>query len=166
MFATRKRINLMTYAVWERGVRFLATNNNVRQFEGNAGRHSSGCSCGEFKIFPISAVGTARNRKSATQHSHLSPRLHSPMKASAAAGDPSPPPPRGWLSGLVSGAGRLLAAVLDPESSASDTTSSSPDSSQSPPCRDRATASTLSLSLPPIRNSKHGVNALRLCVIS
>ncbi|KAG0531968.1 hypothetical protein BDA96_04G067600 [Sorghum bicolor] len=62
------------------------------------------------------------------------------MKASTAAGDPSPPPPRRWLSGLVSGAGRLLAAVLDPESSASDTMSSSPDSSQSPPRRDQATA--------------------------
>ncbi|XP_066318018.1 uncharacterized protein [Miscanthus floridulus] len=63
------------------------------------------------------------------------------MKISTAAGDPSPrPPPGGWLSGLVSGAGRLLAAVLDPESSASDTTPSSPESSQSPPRRDQATA--------------------------
>ncbi|KAF8691244.1 hypothetical protein HU200_040367 [Digitaria exilis] len=65
--------------------------------------------------------------------------------ASSAAGDPShsqppPPPPRGWLSGLVSGAGRLLAAVLDTESSASDTTSSSPESSQSPPRRALAAA--------------------------
>ncbi|AQK68969.1 hypothetical protein ZEAMMB73_Zm00001d015457 [Zea mays] len=90
-----------------------------------------------------------RNRKSATPHSpsavgsrqrHSSPRFHSPMKASAAAASPPPPPPRGWLSGLVSGAGRLLAAILDPESSASDTTSSSPESSQSPPRRDQATA--------------------------
>jgi len=72
------------------------------------------------------------------------------MKASTAAGDPSPrPPPGGWLSGLVSGAGRLLAAVLDPESSASDTTSSSPESSQSSPRRDQATAGTLSLSRSP-----------------
>ncbi|CAO2171339.1 unnamed protein product [Urochloa humidicola] len=54
--------------------------------------------------------------------------------ASSAEGDPSlPPAPRGWLSGLVSGAGRILAAVLDADSSASDTTSSSPGSSQSPP---------------------------------
>ncbi|TKW37700.1 hypothetical protein SEVIR_1G065300v4 [Setaria viridis] len=59
--------------------------------------------------------------------------------AASAEGDPSPPP-RGWLSGLVSGAGRLLAAVLDPESSASDTTSSSPESSQSPPRRALAAA--------------------------
>jgi hypothetical protein len=98
-----------------------------------------------------------RNRKSATPHSpsavgsrqrHSSPRFHSPMKASAAAASPPPPPPRGWLSGLVSGAGRLLAAILDPESSASDTTSSSPESSESPPRRDQATAgTTLSLSL-------------------
>ncbi|CAN6271643.1 unnamed protein product [Urochloa humidicola] len=58
--------------------------------------------------------------------------------ASSAEGDPSPPmppPPRGWLSGLVSGAGRILAAVLDADSAASDTTSSSPESSQSPPPR-------------------------------
>ncbi|XP_039788418.1 uncharacterized protein LOC120654821 [Panicum virgatum] len=57
--------------------------------------------------------------------------------ASSAAGDSSLPPPplRGWISGLVSGAGRLLAAVLDPDSSASDTTTSSPESSQSPPRR-------------------------------
>ncbi|CAL4971056.1 unnamed protein product [Urochloa decumbens] len=55
--------------------------------------------------------------------------------ASSAEGDPSPPPPRGWVSGLVSGAGRILAAVLDADSSASDTTSSSSESSQSPPRR-------------------------------
>ncbi|CAL5023659.1 unnamed protein product [Urochloa decumbens] len=60
--------------------------------------------------------------------------------ASSAEGDPSPPPTRGWLSGLVSGAGRILAAVLDADSSASDTTSSSPESSQSPPPPRRALA--------------------------
>lgn len=76
----------------------------------------------------------------------VSPRLCAPMAASAE-GDPSPPP-RGWLSGLVSGAGRLLAAVLDPESSASDTTSSSPESSQSPPRRALAAAGTHSPFLP------------------
>ncbi|XP_062227699.1 uncharacterized protein LOC133925980 isoform X2 [Phragmites australis] len=56
------------------------------------------------------------------------------MESSAAGGDPRPlpsasggasppaappPPPRGWIAGLVSGAGRLLAAVLGPESSGS-----------------------------------------------
>ncbi|KAK3152281.1 hypothetical protein QOZ80_2BG0156790 [Eleusine coracana subsp. coracana] len=66
--------------------------------------------------------------------------------ASSAAGEPSrPPPPGGWLSGLVSGAGRILAGVaaaLGPESSSDDDTSSSPDSSQSPPppCRALITA--------------------------
>ncbi|CAL5041590.1 unnamed protein product [Urochloa decumbens] len=51
---------------------------------------------------------------------------HTPPRPSAASGGatppaPPPPPPRGWLSGLVSGAGRILAAVLgpEPESSAS-----------------------------------------------
>ncbi|XP_062234044.1 uncharacterized protein LOC133931222 isoform X2 [Phragmites australis] len=53
------------------------------------------------------------------------------MESSAAGGDPPPrpsvsgraspppptPPPRGWLAGLVSGAGRILAAVLGPDSS-------------------------------------------------
>ncbi|KAK3156149.1 hypothetical protein QOZ80_2AG0103480 [Eleusine coracana subsp. coracana] len=67
--------------------------------------------------------------------------------ASSAAGEPSrpPPPPGGWLSGLVSGAGRILAGVaaaLGPESSDDDDTSSSPESSQSPPppCRALITA--------------------------
>uniref|UniRef100_A0A0A9CMW5 Uncharacterized protein n=1 Tax=Arundo donax TaxID=35708 RepID=A0A0A9CMW5_ARUDO len=56
------------------------------------------------------------------------------MESSAAGGDPPPrpsesggasppapppPPARGWLAGLVSGAGRILAAVLGPESSSS-----------------------------------------------
>ncbi|TVU32820.1 hypothetical protein EJB05_24578, partial [Eragrostis curvula] len=62
--------------------------------------------------------------------------------ASSAAGKPSPPPPGGWLSDLISGASRILAAVLGPESSASDgTSSSSPESSQSPlpPRRTRRT---------------------------
>uniref|UniRef100_A0A0E0G2F1 Uncharacterized protein n=1 Tax=Oryza nivara TaxID=4536 RepID=A0A0E0G2F1_ORYNI len=63
--------------------------------------------------------------------------------ATAAAGDdpPSPPPPAerpgGWLSGLVCGAGRLLAAVLGPDSPDSGTggsaSSSQESSSQSPP---------------------------------
>ncbi|KAL5213207.1 hypothetical protein ABZP36_024054 [Zizania latifolia] len=58
--------------------------------------------------------------------------------ASAAAGNPTPPPSErsgGWLSGLVSGAGRLLATVLGPDSPDSGTgsASSSPESSQSPP---------------------------------
>ncbi|CAN6177283.1 unnamed protein product [Urochloa humidicola] len=53
---------------------------------------------------------------------------HTPPRPSASSGGasppappPPPPPPRGWLSGLVSGAGRFLAAVLgpEPESSAS-----------------------------------------------
>jgi hypothetical protein len=56
---------------------------------------------------------------------------------SSAAGEPPPAQPGGWLSGLVSGAGRILsgvAAVLGPDP-ASDATSSSPgsESSQSPP---------------------------------
>ncbi|XP_062221271.1 uncharacterized protein LOC133920688 isoform X2 [Phragmites australis] len=54
----------------------------------------------------------------------------------SAAGDPSPPP-GGWLSGLVSGAGRLLAAVIGSESSASNASSSSPESSQSPGTADQ-----------------------------
>ncbi|KAF2943387.1 uncharacterized protein [Oryza sativa Japonica Group] len=63
--------------------------------------------------------------------------------ATAAAGDdpPSPPPPAerpgGWFSGLVCGAGRLLAAVLGPDSPDSGTggsaSSSQESSSQSPP---------------------------------
>ncbi|KAL5208857.1 hypothetical protein ABZP36_033292 [Zizania latifolia] len=64
--------------------------------------------------------------------------------ASAAAGDPRPTPverPGGWLSGLVSGAGRLLAAVLGPDSPDSGTgsASSTPESPQSasPPCGPR-----------------------------
>ncbi|KAL6888428.1 hypothetical protein ACP4OV_009454 [Aristida adscensionis] len=56
--------------------------------------------------------------------------------ASSAADDPSPPPPGGWLSGLVSGAGRILAAVLGSESSQSDASSSSQESSQSPAAAD------------------------------
>ncbi|KAG8044195.1 hypothetical protein GUJ93_ZPchr0228g22251 [Zizania palustris] len=66
--------------------------------------------------------------------------------ASAAASDLPPTPaerPGGWLSGLVSGAGRLLAAVLGPDSPDSGTgtgsASSTPESSQSPspPCGPR-----------------------------
>ncbi|XP_015688400.1 uncharacterized protein LOC102700499 isoform X3 [Oryza brachyantha] len=59
--------------------------------------------------------------------------------ASADEDDPPPPDrPGGWLSGLVSGAGRLLAAVLgpdSPDSSAGSASSSqeSSSSSQSPP---------------------------------
>ncbi|KAK8455666.1 hypothetical protein SEVIR_4G200800v4 [Setaria viridis] len=51
---------------------------------------------------------------------------HTPPRPSAASGGaspppppPPPPPPRGWLAGLVSGAGRILAAVLGPEPTAS-----------------------------------------------
>ncbi|CAM0909013.1 unnamed protein product [Alopecurus aequalis] len=38
---------------------------------------------------------------------------------------PPPPPPSGWLSGLFSGAGRILASVLGPDSSSSPTGSGS-----------------------------------------
>ncbi|KAL5199869.1 hypothetical protein ABZP36_021072 [Zizania latifolia] len=38
---------------------------------------------------------------------------------------PPPPPPRGWISDLVSGAGRILAAVLGPDSSGSGSTKTS-----------------------------------------
>uniref|UniRef100_A0A0E0CGJ8 Uncharacterized protein n=1 Tax=Oryza meridionalis TaxID=40149 RepID=A0A0E0CGJ8_9ORYZ len=64
------------------------------------------------------------------------------MATAAAAGDDPPPPPPaerpgGWFSGLVSGAGRLLAAVLGPDSPDSGTggsaSSSQESSSQSPP---------------------------------
>ncbi|KAJ1260196.1 hypothetical protein BS78_10G213900 [Paspalum vaginatum] len=50
---------------------------------------------------------------------------HTPPWPSASAGapppapPPPPPPPRGWLAGLVSGAGRILSAVLGPEPSTS-----------------------------------------------
>ncbi|OEL29085.1 hypothetical protein BAE44_0009898 [Dichanthelium oligosanthes] len=70
------------------------------------------------------------------------------MESSAAGGDTPPRrPPRGWLAGLFSGAGRILAAVLgpEPEPSASDSGSvasdaasdgGSPSASCSPaPCR-------------------------------
>jgi hypothetical protein len=57
---------------------------------------------------------------------------HTPPRPSAASGGaspspppPPPPPPRGWLAGLVSGAGRILAAVLGPEPSASSSVSGS-----------------------------------------
>uniref|UniRef100_A0A804R4W3 Protein KAKU4 n=1 Tax=Zea mays TaxID=4577 RepID=A0A804R4W3_MAIZE len=50
-------------------------------------------------------------------------RGDTPRRPSAFAGasppPPPPPPPRGWLAGLVSGAGRILAAVLGPEPSSS-----------------------------------------------
>lgn len=107
----------------------------------------------------ISPHFSTANPQSATAPQHAIPQLASPrlcaLMASSAEGDPSPqspPPPRGWLSGLVSGAGRLLAAVLDPESSASDTTSpSSPESSQSPQRRALAAAGTRSTLSPPRR---------------
>ncbi|KAG0515450.1 hypothetical protein BDA96_10G279800 [Sorghum bicolor] len=47
------------------------------------------------------------------------PRPSASAGASPPAPPPPPPPPRGWLAGLVSGAGRILAAVLGPEPSAS-----------------------------------------------
>ncbi|CAN6200907.1 unnamed protein product [Urochloa humidicola] len=57
---------------------------------------------------------------------------HTPPRPSAASGGasppappPPPPPPRGWLSGLVSGAGRILAAVLGPETESSASASGS-----------------------------------------
>ena len=91
-------------------------------------------------------------QQASTPSSLLSSRLCTLM-ASSAAGDsslpPPPPPLRGWISGLVSGAGRLLAAVLDPDSSASDTTTSSPESSQSPPRRALVAAGTRSPFLSP-----------------
>ncbi|KAG2613425.1 uncharacterized protein LOC120704938 [Panicum virgatum] len=72
-----------------------------------------------------------------------------PSASSAGASPPAPPPPppTGWLAGLVSGAGRILAAVLGPEPSASASVSGSissagasdggsPSASCSPaPCR-------------------------------
>uniref|UniRef100_A0ACD6AFB8 Uncharacterized protein n=1 Tax=Avena sativa TaxID=4498 RepID=A0ACD6AFB8_AVESA len=71
------------------------------------------------------------------------------MESSAAGGDPHPspsggaspppppppPPPSGWLAGLVSGAGRLLASVLGPDSSSptdSVSTASGGSASSSP----------------------------------
>nr|CAB3468622.1 unnamed protein product [Digitaria exilis] len=73
---------------------------------------------------------------------------HTPPRPSASGGatpPPPPPPPRGWLAGLVSGAGRILASVLGPESSSSGSGSvasvtasdgGSPSASFSPaPCR-------------------------------
>ncbi|XP_025810388.1 uncharacterized protein LOC112888395 [Panicum hallii] len=50
-----------------------------------------------------------------------------PSASYAAASPPAPPPPSptGWLAGLVSGAGRILAAVLGPEPSASASVSGS-----------------------------------------
>ncbi|KAM0871099.1 hypothetical protein ACQ4PT_039600 [Festuca glaucescens] len=70
------------------------------------------------------------------------------MESSAAGGDPHPspsggaspppppppPPPSGWLAGLVSGAGRLLASVLGPDSSptCSGSTASGGSASSSP----------------------------------
>ncbi|KAM0844482.1 hypothetical protein ACQ4PT_057042 [Festuca glaucescens] len=81
------------------------------------------------------------------------------MESSAAGGDPHPspsggaspppsppppppPPPSGWLAGLVSGAGRLLASVLGPDSSptcsgstASGGSTSSPSSLRHTPAR-------------------------------
>ncbi|CAN6216081.1 unnamed protein product [Urochloa humidicola] len=55
---------------------------------------------------------------------------HTPPRPSAASGGASPPappapPPSGWLSGLVSGAGRFLAAVLGPEPESSGSVSGS-----------------------------------------
>jgi hypothetical protein len=47
------------------------------------------------------------------------PRPWASAGASPPAPPPPPPPPKGWLAGLVSGAGRILAAVLGPEPSAS-----------------------------------------------
>jgi len=72
-----------------------------------------------------------------------------PSASSAGASPPAPPPPppTGWLAGLVSGAGRILAAVLRPEpsayasvsgsiSSAGASDGGSPSASCSPaPCR-------------------------------
>ncbi|KAL6629082.1 hypothetical protein ACP70R_028847 [Stipagrostis hirtigluma subsp. patula] len=86
-----------------------------------------GCAFGKFK----KSFG---HRNAATRKQHSTP-LNSPLMAAPAAGDPSPPP-GGWLSGLVSGAGRLLAAVLGSESSGSDSASSSPESSQPPDAAD------------------------------
>ncbi|XP_062217246.1 uncharacterized protein LOC133917358 [Phragmites australis] len=70
--------------------------------------------------------------KNLSPFKHRNPTLLSSHMAAAAADDSSPPQPGGWIAGLVSGAGRLLAAVLGPESSAaSSSSSSSQESSQS-----------------------------------
>ncbi|KAG8075068.1 hypothetical protein GUJ93_ZPchr0006g46270 [Zizania palustris] len=45
--------------------------------------------------------------------------------ASPAPAPPPPPPPRGWISDLVTGAGRILAAVLGPDSPGSGSTTTS-----------------------------------------
>ncbi|KAI4969877.1 hypothetical protein ZWY2020_000791 [Hordeum vulgare] len=82
------------------------------------------------------------------------------MESSAAGGDPRPspsggaspppppppPPPRGWLAGLVSGAGRLLASVLGP-----DPSSSSPRGSASAASGGSASSSPTSLRPPRAR---------------
>uniref|UniRef100_A0A0D9WST9 Uncharacterized protein n=1 Tax=Leersia perrieri TaxID=77586 RepID=A0A0D9WST9_9ORYZ len=47
-----------------------------------------------------------------------------PLAPQSGGASPAPvaPPPRGWISGLVSGAGRIIASVLGPDSSASGST--------------------------------------------
>ncbi|EEC81110.1 hypothetical protein OsI_23974 [Oryza sativa Indica Group] len=65
--------------------------------------------------------------------------MESPAAGGASpAPEAPPPPPRGWISGLVSGAGRILASVLGPDSpaaasgSATTTSATSPSASSSP----------------------------------
>lgn len=71
--------------------------------------------------------------------SSSSSRMESPAAGGASpAPEAPPPPPRGWISGLVSGAGRILASVLGPDSpaaasgSATTTSATSPSASSSP----------------------------------
>lgn len=72
-----------------------------------------------FYFFPPLRLLHFPSMESSAAGGGTPPRPSASAGASPPAPPPPPPPPRGWLAGLVSGAGRILAAVLGPEPSAS-----------------------------------------------
>uniref|UniRef100_A0A0E0LE83 Uncharacterized protein n=1 Tax=Oryza punctata TaxID=4537 RepID=A0A0E0LE83_ORYPU len=83
---------------------------------------------------------------------------------------PPPPPPRGWISGLVSGAGRILASVLGPDSpaaSGSTTTASAASSGGGASPSPSASSSPASSRhpRPPYGGGYNGAHAIMSCIV-